>query len=219
MQQAFQGQRRLAVHNLNEFLQDGGQFRLMPFQHGIEQEPASSPKECPPEMPHVFKSLRPEGLYIEPLLLESLGSGADSRARLGRDGRYAIVLEIADAHAAQIGLLHGAEGHRRSANIAIIRTGHDLEQDLQVARSSRHRSHYSEQRERSKRGWEMAGSRDAAGRGLEPADAAEVRGNTNRAAAVAAHACHRAARGNRRRFTPPRTPRIPCMYSGVLGPL
>src|SRR2546430_9593397 len=40
-----------------------------------------------PEMPHVFKSLRPEGLYIEPLLLESLGSGADSRARLGRDGR------------------------------------------------------------------------------------------------------------------------------------
>src|SRR3989454_11614786 len=165
MQQEFQGQRRLAGHNLNEFLQDGGQLRLMPFQHGIEQEPASSPKECPPEMPYVFKSLRPEGLYIEPLLLESLGSGADSRARLGRDGRYAIVLEIADAHAAQIGLLHGAEGHRRSANIAIIRTGHDLEQDLQVARSSRHRSHYSEQRERSKRGREMAGSRDAARRG------------------------------------------------------
>src|SRR5205807_744024 len=95
-------------HDLNEFLQDGGQFRLMPFQHWIEQEPASPPKECPPEMPHVFKSLRPEGLYIESLLLESLGSGADSRARLGRDWRYTIVLEIADSHAAQIGLLYRA---------------------------------------------------------------------------------------------------------------
>src|SRR5207302_2068521 len=94
MQQAFQGQRRLGGHDVNEFLQDGGQFRLMPFQHWIEQEPASSPKECPPEMPHIFKSFRPEGLYVESLLLESLGSGADSRAGLERDGCRAIVLEI-----------------------------------------------------------------------------------------------------------------------------
>src|SRR5207302_10716881 len=105
-------------------------------------------------------------------------------AGLEPDGCRAIVLERADTHAAQVGVLHRAEGYRRCANIAIIRTGHHLEQDFQGARGSRHRSHYSEQRERSKRGREMAGGRDAAGRGLEPADAAEVRWNTNRATTI-----------------------------------
>ena len=51
----------------------------------------------------------------------------------------------------------------------------------------------------------MSGSGNASGRWLQSANAAEVSGHTNRAAAIAAHAARGHARGNRCRFTAARS--------------
>ena len=83
----------------------------------------------------------------------------------------------------------------------------DLEEQLHVVDRPRHRADHAGERERAAARREVAGGRHAARRGLEAADAAEVRRHANRSAAVAADAARRQARGDGRGLAAARSAR------------
>ena len=100
-----------------------------------------------------------------------------------------------------------AERHRVPIRIADVGAGHHLEQQLHVVDCSRHRADDAGEGERAAARREVPGGRHAARRGLEAADAAEVRRHANRSAAVAADAACRQARGDGRGLAAARSAR------------
>lgn|SRR5882724_1011420 len=90
---------------------------------------------------------------------------------------------------------------RDTERIAGIRTGEDVEKYAKIGGGARHRADDANPAKGTVAGRNVTGGWDAAGRWLESADAAEVRRDTNRAAAVAADSAERTARSDGRRFT------------------
>ena len=97
--------------------------------------------------------------------------------------------------------------HRMPIGIADVGARHHFEQQLHVVDRPRHRPDDAGEGERAATRRKVSGRRHAAGRGLEAADAAEVRRHANRPAAVAADAARRQARGDGRRLAAARSAR------------
>src|ERR1700751_1595662 len=69
-----------------------------------------------------------------------------------------------------------------------------------MGNSARHGPHDTEPVQKACAGWKVAGRGNAPGGGFESADAAEMRGNADRAAAIAADSSRRTSRGDCRSF-------------------
>src|SRR5215469_4525726 len=99
-------------------------------------------------------------------------------------------LQYPYAHAAQIFLAVNAHGHRRRMRVTRVGSSHNFEERANIRNRARHWAHDANPPEGARTGREVTGCGNAPRRGLQPADAAKMRGHANGAAAVAPHASH-----------------------------
>ena len=116
---------------------------------------------------------------------------ANGCAGFRRHGRAAVVFEISDSQFSCFFIAWPAQRHRSGAGVAIVGALHHFEQQLQIGDGARHGTDDTDQRKRSAGRRIVTGGRNSSGRRLQSADAAEMRGHANRAAAVAAHSARR----------------------------
>ena len=100
-----------------------------------------------------------------------------------------------------------AQCDRRADRIGRILPAEHAKQQRDIGDGPRHRPDRAENRKRPHARRQMAAARNASGRGLERADAREVRRHAHRAAAVAAQSRRRQPRRNRRRLAAARSAR------------
>ena len=119
--------------------------------------------------------------------------------RLGRRRPDPVVAEPGDAEGADVHLVRVAESHRHDVRILAVRAGDEGQDQRQVLDPPRDRPELRERLEQAARARPVPGPRHAPARGLDPRDAAQVRGLADRVAAVAADVERRAAGGDDRR--------------------
>src|SRR5208337_4586122 len=164
------------------------QFRLVAAQHGSENHPSGRTKEFPPQLTRFFETLGAERLDTKSAARQNKRCTTHRRPGFFRDWSSAIVFEETDVDAPQCRVINLTHLDRRGARIAVVRTRHHFKQGPHVFYGARHRPDYSDQGKGAGRFRKVAGRRNASGSGLQSADAAEVRRDADRTAAVAAHA-------------------------------
>src|SRR6266851_2961683 len=166
-----------------------------------------SAKEKPPQVQGTIKTLKWKRLDVEALRTEGPCGLPDSSARFRACRTKSVAFQNSDAQAAQILFSIGAQRNGSGERIAGVGPGHYFEKQAHICNTARHGADNADPGKCAGAWREMSRCRNAARRRLQSADSAEMCRHANRAAAIAANASGRTARGNRRSFTTARTSR------------
>src|SRR5208283_1536493 len=139
------------------------------------------------------------------------------RPGLWRDWSSAIIFEKTDLDAPDRSFLSPAHLDRRGTRVSVVPTGHNFEQGSQVFYGARHRPDHTDQGKGATGFWKVSGRGNSSGSRLQAADAAEVRRDADRTAAVTAHAASGKSRGNGGGLSAARSTRGPGHIPGIVG--
>ena len=209
LQQAQGGERGIASRPVEELHQIGMDLGLTPRHQRLEQQPRGAAEDLPPQLARLLQTVGPERLHRDAGVFEPGHRLPDRAPRIRIHRHDPVVFE--EAHAAicnpQSGNQPILRRHRVPIGIADVGACHDLEQQSHVVDRARHRPDDAGEGEGTAAWREVPGRGHAARRGLEAADAAEVRRHANRSAAVAADAAGRQARRDGRGLAAARSAR------------
>ena len=168
---------------------------------GLTKKIADHPaEEKPPEIQGSVQIFQRQRLNAKIQIAEELRGAAERGQSFRRRAAKLGIFEDADAEIAQVGRSDGADRDWRGEGVSWIGACHDCEERGEIGDGAGHRADDANPREGACTRREVARGGNAAGRGLESADAREVGGSADGAAAVAADSAHGAARGDGRGF-------------------
>jgi len=199
------------------FAQHWADFGFVAFDAVTNEMADDGAEENPPKFERAAEAGEAEKFYVEALFGEKLSGAGDGGARFGCDLTQSIAFQNAHAKTTQFFFCIGAYGDRGGERVARIRTSHDVKKLTDVGDGSCHRANDANPAKRARTFGIVAGGGNAAGSGLEPANAAEMRGHANRTAAIAADSTDGAARSDRGRFAAARTARGESEIPGIAG--
>lgn len=198
--EGFEGDSWLGLRCFEITFEHGTKQRFLADRELPEEIADHGAEEKPPESEGLLQIFQFNWFDAIVEIAEELGRAAESGQSFRRRAAEFSIFENSDAQALQIRCGDSADRHWRRERIARVETNHYREQRAQIADGARHWSDYSDPGESAGAGREVAGGGNAAGRGFESADAAEVRGSADRAAAIAADSSHGTAGGDRSGF-------------------
>jgi len=187
-----------AQHGADLIFLAGDGFAEEMANHGAEEEP--------PEFESAIEAVEAKRFETETLVDEQFCGVLDRCARFRGCGAECRAFENSDAEAARVDFVLRTQRNWGRKSIARIWTGHDFEEQTDVGDGASHGADNADPGKGACARGEMTCGRNAAGSGLESADAAEMRGHSNGAAAVAADSTCGAAGSDGCSFAATRAP-------------
>src|SRR5690242_16180063 len=136
-------------------------------------------KEKPPQIEGAIEAVQPERFDCEATLGERFCGSLDGRARLWSSHAESVALENPDAQVAKLGFTVRAHGNGSGERVAGVRPGHYFEEGTHIGNGAGHGTDDADPGKSAGPRRKMSRGRNAAGRGLQPANSTEMRWDAN----------------------------------------